>query len=237
MIDGRSREGRFVRRIEAELIQQLGGVPSFGQLLLVRRAARAALKLELYDQKLASAGLTDHDSRMYGGLSNNLRLLLRELGLKHLPPIERRAFATSLPNMLAEDRCERRNLDPEGDRRSPPLRLRVQGHRVVGVPYRRKYSAKLTADSSTFNSVSAGTPSANTTSWLSSLMWKYSSSSVSLVSDRFIIVSGWRRRASSKGLADSLDLSRIYESAFLQLVANHVSSISEINPRRKMTSL
>jgi hypothetical protein len=145
VIDGRSREGRFVRRIEAELIQQLGGVPSFGQLLLVRRAARAALKLELYDQKLASAGLTDHDSRMYGGLSNNLRLLLRELGLKHLPPIERRAFATSLPNMLAEDRCERRNLDPEGDRRSPPLRLRVQGHRDVaglaslsGGPFRHR---------------------------------------------------------------------------------------------------
>ena len=42
---------------------------------------------------------------------------------------------------------------------------------------------------------------------------------------------------SFKGLADGLDLSRIYESAFLQLVANHVSSISEINPRRKMTSL
>ena len=85
-IDGRSREGRFVRRIEAELIQQLGGVPSFGQLLLVRRAARAALKLELYDQKLASSDLTDHDSRMYGGLSNNLRLLLRELGLKAPSP-------------------------------------------------------------------------------------------------------------------------------------------------------
>jgi transposase-like protein len=45
--------------------------------------------------------------------------------------------------------------------------------------------------------------------------------------------SGWRRKASSKGLADGLDLSRIYESAFLQLVANHVSPISEINPRRE----
>ncbi len=37
----------------------------------------------------------------------------------------------------------------------------------------------------------------------------------------------------AKGLADSLDLSRIYESAFLQLVANHVSPISEIIPRRE----
>ena len=36
-----------------------------------------------------------------------------------------------------------------------------------------------------------------------------------------------------KGLADGLELSRIYESAFLQLVANHVSPISQINPRRE----
>jgi hypothetical protein len=30
----------------------------------------------------------------------------------------------------------------------------------------------------------------------------------------------WRRKVSSKGLADGLELSGIYESAFLQLVAN-----------------
>jgi hypothetical protein len=45
--------------------------------------------------------------------------------------------------------------------------------------------------------------------------------------------SGWRRKASSKGLADGLELSRFDESAFLQLVANHVNPISEINPRRE----
>jgi hypothetical protein len=98
MIDGRSREGRFVGRIEAELIEQLGGLPSFGQRLLVRRAARAALKLELYDQKLTSGDLTDHDSRMYGGLSNNLRLLLRELGVK-TPSVDR---TPSLRDIVAE---------------------------------------------------------------------------------------------------------------------------------------
>ena len=47
------------------------------------------------------------------------------------------------------------------------------------------------------------------------------------------VICGWRRKASSKGLADGLELSRIYVSAFLQLVANHVSPISEINPRRE----
>jgi hypothetical protein len=78
-IDGRSREGKFIRRIEAELLDQLGDNPTFAQLLLVRRAARAALKLELYDRKLAAGEINGHDSRMYGGLSNNLRPLLREI--------------------------------------------------------------------------------------------------------------------------------------------------------------
>ena len=78
-IDGRSREGKFIRRIEAELLDQLGDNPSFAQLLLIRRAARAALKLELYDRKLAEGDVNSHDSRMYGGLSSNLRLLLREI--------------------------------------------------------------------------------------------------------------------------------------------------------------
>src|SRR5580693_2614697 len=41
---------------------------------------------------------------------------------------------------------------------------------------------------------------------------------------------------SFKGLGDGLELSRIYESAFLQLVANHVSPISQINPRRESTA-
>jgi hypothetical protein len=34
---------------------------------------------ELYDRKLAEGEVNGHDSRMYGGLSNNLRLLLREI--------------------------------------------------------------------------------------------------------------------------------------------------------------
>jgi hypothetical protein len=33
-IDGRSREGKFIRRIEAELLGQLGDNPTFSQLLL-----------------------------------------------------------------------------------------------------------------------------------------------------------------------------------------------------------
>jgi len=40
-IDGRSREGRFLRHFEKEMVAQLGGSPSTAQALLVRRVARA----------------------------------------------------------------------------------------------------------------------------------------------------------------------------------------------------
>jgi hypothetical protein len=81
-IDGRSREGKFLRKCEAELVAQIGGAPSFAQRLLIRRIARAMLKLEMFDAKMTAGTWTDHDARTYGGLSNSLRLMLRELGLK-----------------------------------------------------------------------------------------------------------------------------------------------------------
>jgi hypothetical protein len=84
-IDGRSREGKFLRKCEAELLAQIGGEPSFAQRLLIRRIARAMLKLELFDTKMTAGTWTDHDARTYGGLSNALRLMLRELGINAAP--------------------------------------------------------------------------------------------------------------------------------------------------------
>jgi hypothetical protein len=85
-IDGRSKEGRFLRRCEAELTAHVGGSPSFAQTLLIRRAARAMLRLELLDAKMASGSWTDHDARTFGGLNNALRLALRELGVRETKP-------------------------------------------------------------------------------------------------------------------------------------------------------
>ena len=72
-IDGRSREGKFLRRIEAELMAQIGASPSFAQSLLIRRAARAMLQLELLDQKMASGNWTAFDGRVQSGLNNAVR--------------------------------------------------------------------------------------------------------------------------------------------------------------------
>ena len=69
------------------MLGQLGGEPSVAQTLLVRRAARALWLLDELDFKLAEGdSWTDCDSRVMGGLNNNVRLLLRELGIKAAQP-------------------------------------------------------------------------------------------------------------------------------------------------------
>jgi hypothetical protein len=81
-IDGRSREGKFIRRIEFELVEQLGGNPSFSQMLAVRRIARLMLQAELYDRKMSSGNWTPHDSRTAAGINNAVLRALKDLGLK-----------------------------------------------------------------------------------------------------------------------------------------------------------
>ena len=99
-VDGRSREGRFLTKIERELTRQIGR-PSFGQTLLIRRLARAALRLELIDERSLSGTLSDHDARSFSALSNQVRLLARELGLKAAPA----AKAPDLGDYLATKRA------------------------------------------------------------------------------------------------------------------------------------
>ncbi len=95
-VNGRTREGRFLRQIEKELIGQLGREPSFGERLLIRRISRGTLQLELFDQKLSTEGeFTAHDARAYSALGNQVRLGLRDLGLKASPKAKP-------PNPLAE---------------------------------------------------------------------------------------------------------------------------------------
>src|ERR1700729_619664 len=43
---------------------------------------------------------------------------------------------------------------------------------------------------------------------------------------------GWRRNAPSKGLMDGLELPRIYESALLEAIADHLHRLTYINQRR-----
>jgi hypothetical protein len=87
--DARSREGKFLVRVEAELLAPLGPAPSFGQRLLARRAARLALRLELFDEEAARGkDWSAHDLRTYHALQNGLRLLVRELADLKVAPVK-----------------------------------------------------------------------------------------------------------------------------------------------------
>ena len=75
-LDGRSREGQYLKTIESDLIQQVGGSPSVGQQLLIRRIARAMLMLEILDLKLANNDNWNQcDAATQGGLNNNVRIV------------------------------------------------------------------------------------------------------------------------------------------------------------------
>jgi hypothetical protein len=88
-IDGRSREGRFLLKCESELVAHVGGSPSFTQRLLIRRLARAMLRLELLDEKMATGELSAHDARTFSALSNVVRLTARELGVQAAASVEK----------------------------------------------------------------------------------------------------------------------------------------------------
>ena len=88
VIDGRSKEGRFIRRYERDMIDQLGGSPTTAQLLLIRRVARAAVQMEMIDRQLAKGEISAHAARVFSALSNQVRLGLRELGLRAAPAPE-----------------------------------------------------------------------------------------------------------------------------------------------------
>jgi hypothetical protein len=95
-LDGRSKEGRFLKTIESDLTQQVGGAPSVGQQLLIRRIARAMLMLEILDLKMANNDNWNQcDAATQGGLNNNVRLCLRELGIK-APAPKRQSLAAYL---------------------------------------------------------------------------------------------------------------------------------------------
>jgi hypothetical protein len=82
-IDGRSREGRFLRAYEAMLIQHVGGAPSSVAQALISRAARLALYVELMDERaIGAGGMSERDSAQYLAWSGSLTRCLRELGLK-----------------------------------------------------------------------------------------------------------------------------------------------------------
>lgn len=103
-IDGRTRDGKFIRRCEAELLAQIEGDPSFTQRLLVRRVAKMMFVAERLDEKLTGAdNWTPHDCRTFGALNTAIARALRDLGLKNQP----KAKAPTLADYAAQKVAQR----------------------------------------------------------------------------------------------------------------------------------
>ncbi|HYU23913.1 MAG TPA: hypothetical protein VEO74_01825, partial [Thermoanaerobaculia bacterium] len=98
LIDGRSREGRFLRQYEKQLLEHVGNNPSVTQRCLIQRAARLALHLELMDERSLAGDhvFTTHDHLHYVSWSNSLARHLGRLGLEPAA-----AKAPSLADYLA----------------------------------------------------------------------------------------------------------------------------------------
>lgn len=84
-LDGRSREGRFLRNYErmlADHVAGAGGMPSTVQRELIRRAARLALHIELQDERfMAGREPSDHAGKQYLAWSASLVRTLKVLGV------------------------------------------------------------------------------------------------------------------------------------------------------------
>ncbi len=101
-IDGRSKEGRFLKTVEADLLSQLGAAPTVSQRLLVRRIARSLLIADVLDVKLANGDWNDCDARTAGGVNSAIRLGLIALGLKAAQPAPRQTLSSYLATKAAE---------------------------------------------------------------------------------------------------------------------------------------
>ena len=81
-ISGRTREGRILKGVRAELAAHVGGKPSATQRALIERAAMLTLRIALMDAKEPDGTLSERDAREYLAWTNTLTRLMRQLGMQ-----------------------------------------------------------------------------------------------------------------------------------------------------------
>jgi hypothetical protein len=82
-LDGRTKEAALMRRVRADLIAHVGGLPTVTQRLLIERAVVLSLRVAQIDAKiLAGESLTLHDSNFALAWNNALRRTLVALGIE-----------------------------------------------------------------------------------------------------------------------------------------------------------
>jgi hypothetical protein len=85
-LDRRTKEARLLEASRASLTRHVGGAPNDIQRVLIKRASRLMVFIEVMDaQALEDGTMSERNSRQYLAWTNSLRLTLRELGLKAAP--------------------------------------------------------------------------------------------------------------------------------------------------------
>ena len=93
-LDGRSREARLLRRMRAELTDQLGE-PSFAERVLIEQAARLQVRLALIEKRIGTAWTgAQTDADLYDRTVQSLVGILAKLGLKAAADREPDIFET-----------------------------------------------------------------------------------------------------------------------------------------------
>jgi hypothetical protein len=82
-LDRRTKESRLLEAARAVLTRHVGGAPNDVQKVLIERAARLQVFIELQDAAAFEAGgMSDHAARQYLAWVDTLRRCLCDLGLK-----------------------------------------------------------------------------------------------------------------------------------------------------------
>ena len=103
-LDWRTREGKLLAASRDELTRHVGGNPNSVQKVLIERAARLTLYIEMMDRDALESGtMSERNSRQYLAWVNALRLCLREIGLDEAKP----EMPVSLDQYLATKRAAR----------------------------------------------------------------------------------------------------------------------------------
>jgi hypothetical protein len=93
-LDRRTKESRLLEAARASLTRHVGGSPNDVQRVLIERAARLQVFIELMDAAAFEAGgMSDHASRQYLAWVNTLRRCLCDLGLKEAAPAKPRSLS------------------------------------------------------------------------------------------------------------------------------------------------
>lgn len=82
-MDKRTRAGRILRTIRADLIDHCGGLPSAAERILIESAALKATRLHLLSERIVTgAEFANGESEKTIAWANSLRLDLQALGLE-----------------------------------------------------------------------------------------------------------------------------------------------------------